>query len=696
MDWEIQREIGSGSFGKVYEITRDNLGQIETAALKVISIPHSSEEILTLQNEGYDVESIGKHYKDCLEEIIREYSLMAKMKGHSNVVNCDDLRYVRHADGIGWDIFIRMELLTPLEAALTREYDEEQTVRIAKDICTALSLCGKMNIVHRDVKPQNIFVSSAGSYKLGDFGVAKVSERTAKGTIAGTYDYMAPEIIRGNPYGASADVYSLGIVLYWLMNGHRMPFLTGGGTVPSPQEREDARYRRFAGEALPAPAYGSPALKRIVLKACAFDPSIRYASANEMLYDLEHMETHATIPVYLPPQNTPRTEDPISTNQNPDSRRRKNKSGGIIALLTILVLLAAGAISYFTVHFWQEADCTMPKTCRICGKEQGEPLEHRLREATCTEPAICRICDEVLEDELGHDPENVLCTEAQICSRCGEVLREAGEHQLEGNSCTEADVCVVCGYSVPAAGHQMGAPTCTEAAVCLVCGYTEGTAAGHDWVSSTCTEPKTCAECFATEGSALGHVWIPASCSEPETCSTCGAIQGDLLAHEWTAATELLPETCSRCGETQGTSIPIPITDCVWVEDSNPDGKATDIVSGDWADCEGNVYKNALRFWTCNRVGWENTEHVVYALNGAYETMAGSIAAESSCEIGARSMIRIYLDGSLAYASTYMDRSFGKTTFTLDVTGVNEVRIENYCDTFQFAYCLIQAELYNS
>ncbi|MBR0208944.1 MAG: protein kinase [Oscillospiraceae bacterium] len=285
--WETVRVLGRGSFGAVYEIERDVLGHREKAALKVITIPQSGDEIDELYSSGYDEASITAHFRDFLTDIIREYTLMAEMKGHTNVVTCDDIRYVQHSDGFGWDIFIRMELLTPLLKAAVPSDPEEQAVRLGRDLCRALALCRSRNILHRDIKPQNIFVSNDGDYKLGDFGIAKTVEKTSGGTKIGTYNYMAPEVYNNRPYGHTADICSLGLVLYWLLNERRLPFVPLPPAVPKNADAEQARIRRFAGEPIPEPLHGSKELKRIVLKACAFDPKERYQSAEEMLRDLE-------------------------------------------------------------------------------------------------------------------------------------------------------------------------------------------------------------------------------------------------------------------------------------------------------------------------------------------------------------------------------------------------------------------------
>ena len=157
--WETVRLIGRGSFGAVYEIERDMLGETEKAALKVITIPQSSSDIDELYGEGYDDESITSTFKEHLKNIVAEYSLMRKLNGSANVVNCDDVRYVQHNDGIGWDIFIKMELLTPLTKALGKEVTEEQVIE----------------------RNPNYIVSIAG---MGDTAVEEILGRAGWGDIS--------------------------------------------------------------------------------------------------------------------------------------------------------------------------------------------------------------------------------------------------------------------------------------------------------------------------------------------------------------------------------------------------------------------------------------------------------------------------------------------------------------------------------
>ena len=281
--WEVTRKLGEGSFGGVYEIRRTLPGgRVEKCALKRLTVPRDSEEIRELYAQSFSKDSITAHYKGRMEELVNEYGIMQSLSGCPNIVNCHDIQYVQHDDGIGWDIYIRMELLYPLKKVLGSSYSEDMVCNLGIQLCNALTACHGENIIHRDIKPENILVSGKGTFKLGDFGIAKVSEKTGTGTMTGTYGYMAPEVANRQHYGASVDIYSLGMVLYWMMNRHTLPFLPLPPSIPTGAQRQQAQDRRLSGEPLPPPVDGSEALKKIVLKACAFSPAERYRSAEEM------------------------------------------------------------------------------------------------------------------------------------------------------------------------------------------------------------------------------------------------------------------------------------------------------------------------------------------------------------------------------------------------------------------------------
>ncbi|MBR3179239.1 MAG: protein kinase [Clostridia bacterium] len=291
--WKIVRMIGRGSFGAVYEVEKeDDFGTVAHSALKVLSIPETGAEIKAYRDDGYDDMSLTALFRSQVEDITSEFALMSKLKGNSNIVSYEDHAIVQHESDPGYDIYIRMELLTPLPDYINQHYpgnnlSDQCVAQLGIDICNALELCAKHHIIHRDIKPQNIFVNDNGDFKLGDFGIAKTSDHTTKATKTGTYGYMAPEVYLSRPYNATVDIYSLGMVMYWMLNERRGPFVPLPPAIPKPSQNSEALELRMHGEPLPAPKNGSDELKQIILKACAFNPKERYATPTELKHALE-------------------------------------------------------------------------------------------------------------------------------------------------------------------------------------------------------------------------------------------------------------------------------------------------------------------------------------------------------------------------------------------------------------------------
>ena len=287
--WNITRLLGEGSYGKVFEIERSEFGQTYRAALKVITVPQSRTELQSVLDEGMTPPQAKQYFYSVVEDIGRECAIMSRLKGTGNIVSYEDHAVLRHPDGIGWDILIRMELLHPLLPYVYQHPMARRDItKLGIDICKALELCQRYNIIHRDIKPENIFISDNGDYKLGDFGIARTIERTTSGlSKKGTYSYMAPEVYIGKKYGFSVDTYSLGLVLYRMLNKNRGPFLPQPPEAITYDNREQALARRVSGEPLPRPFYGEGRLGEIVLKACAFDPKDRYSSPQQLRQELE-------------------------------------------------------------------------------------------------------------------------------------------------------------------------------------------------------------------------------------------------------------------------------------------------------------------------------------------------------------------------------------------------------------------------
>ena len=293
-DWEIKKEIGEGSYGKVFEICKTDYGITTQSALKVIRIPRSPADIRSALSDGMNEASVTSYFQGFVEEIVQEIAVMSSLESHPNVVGYKDHCVLSHNGEIGWDILIRMELLTPLiEYIVSHPLNETDVIQMAEGLCSALVLCQKKGLIHRDIKPENIFVSETGQFKLGDFGVARTIEKTTGGlSKKGTESYMAPEIYLNKPYGSSVDIYSLGLVLYKFMNNNRLPFFP---SYPQPitfADRENALSRRMKGDTPSAPANACKEFSDIILKACAYKPEDRYRTAADMLEDIRRLRIH--------------------------------------------------------------------------------------------------------------------------------------------------------------------------------------------------------------------------------------------------------------------------------------------------------------------------------------------------------------------------------------------------------------------
>ena len=182
---------------------------------------------------------------------------MAGLSSHPNVVSCRDFAKIARVGEPGYDVLIRMELLTPLTRWVRgKEIAVRDAARIGRDVARALSACESRGIVHRDVKPENIMVDEWGNFKLGDFGVARTLEGTRTATTAGTETYMAPEVIRHDRYNQTVDIYSLGLVMWWLLNDYRLPFMPAGrrSRAKVSPHRPAAQTRSSASSFAPAPS----------------------------------------------------------------------------------------------------------------------------------------------------------------------------------------------------------------------------------------------------------------------------------------------------------------------------------------------------------------------------------------------------------------------------------------------------------
>ena len=306
-DWIITGKIGQGASGQVYKIKKNGSGEMYSA-LKVIRIPQSPFEIQAVMSEGMTEDEATDYFKGYIDEICSEIKIMISLKEHPNIVTYESHSVIPHRNEIGWDILIKMELLTPLlKWQMSHPLDENDIIRLGCEMSSALAYVADYNLIHRDIKPENIFVDASGKFKLGDFGIARTLEKTTSGlSRKGTDSYMAPEVYLGKNYNAQADIYSLGIVLYRFLNDNRLPFYPPKTETFTYSDRETAILKRIQGLPIPEPVNGSVELKAVVLKACGYLPENRYESMSGFHNALQKLNKGGDDPPPPPPPPPPR------------------------------------------------------------------------------------------------------------------------------------------------------------------------------------------------------------------------------------------------------------------------------------------------------------------------------------------------------------------------------------------------------
>ncbi len=258
--YQIESRVGGGGMAIVYKAKDLILNR--PVAVKVLRSQFGTDE-------------------DFVNRFRREAQAVASLS-HPNVVGVYD---VGQEGDTHYMVMEYIEGYTLKEVIIQRgALPVEEAVRIAEQICDALDHAHQNQIIHRDIKPHNIMIGKNGRVKVTDFGIARaVTSATITHTNAmlGSVHYFSPEQARGGITGEKSDIYSLGIVLYEMVTGE-LPF---SGDSPISVALKHLQ------EPLPEPRQVNPAIpqsvENVILKALVKDPFLRYASASEMLEDLE-------------------------------------------------------------------------------------------------------------------------------------------------------------------------------------------------------------------------------------------------------------------------------------------------------------------------------------------------------------------------------------------------------------------------
>lgn len=368
-DIKVESCIGLGAYGAVYKCVRNIPGEnFETSqAIKVVQIPYDENDKAYLDDGITEQE-----YCDFLKEkAVAEIKKMEDLKS-PHVVHINGYDVVPREDKCGYYILIQMDLLEDITSLIRgaenlKESEAEELAKaIGTQICDALVVCESKNIIHRDIKPQNILKTTTNDYYLGDFGIA----REAGGYVSslssrGTEKYVAPEV-ESRKYDHRVDLYSLGLVLYQIVNHGRLPFLPNFPKPLKAGDTNEAQMKRLSGEQIPMPDNCSIAFGEILTKLCDYNPNNRFKSAAELKDVLlgkvvvnNGFETTVSAPkakAAITPsaeaQNKPMTlAKPDKATLKREKRKKRAKRLKIaIAWLCVIMVLQIALFAYMVIN----------------------------------------------------------------------------------------------------------------------------------------------------------------------------------------------------------------------------------------------------------------------------------------------------------------------------------------------------------
>jgi serine/threonine protein kinase len=278
--YEVIRVLGKGAMGVVYEGRDPNLDR--RVAIKTVKVENLSEEAASEYEHRFRTEARS-----------------AARLQHPNIVSLYD------SDRDTDVAFLVMEYIQgdDLKHHLDRgvRYSLEQSLKIIRDLLSALDYAHKQGIVHRDIKPANLLIEPGGRVKLTDFGVARIQDSgeatRTQGSMVGTLKYMAPEQVQGQKIDSRADLFSAGVLLYQLLTDKR----------PFDGDNDFSIIHQIIGHHPPPPSSINPklppALDAVVARALAKTRDERFATARDFAVALQAAIRRAEDQTVVPPAN---------------------------------------------------------------------------------------------------------------------------------------------------------------------------------------------------------------------------------------------------------------------------------------------------------------------------------------------------------------------------------------------------------
>lgn len=253
-EWVIGEKLGEGNYGRVWQISSGD----KTAAVKEIVVSLSEDILIDARSEGLNERCAKIYFEEVMNNTLEEVVVMKDLSECENIVHFEEyqIKKINLYEDKGWVILIKMKRLESLKKKIIYQRMHIMDVlKLGIDICNALEMCERKGIIHRDIKPDNLFYDSEKNiYKLGDFGIAHYLKRATAGKgRAGTLSHMSPEVYQGKEFTFTADLYALGMILYRLLNDNRVPLLPEYPMSYTPGERNRALIERLRGKTVPLP-----------------------------------------------------------------------------------------------------------------------------------------------------------------------------------------------------------------------------------------------------------------------------------------------------------------------------------------------------------------------------------------------------------------------------------------------------------
>ena len=351
--YEIVAELGRGAMGAVFRARDPKIDR--AVAIKTIAVPAFSK---------HDAE----HYR---QRFFREAQAAGRMS-HPGIVTIFDVG----EDETSHTPFIVMECVEGnsldrlVATASTGRLPRDMALKLLRQIAEALDYAHRQGIVHRDIKPANVMVTTEGQPKIADFGIAKLAmaETTLPGHVVGTPAYMSPEQLNGKAVDGRSDLFSLGVIAYWLLTGVK-PF--DGETLTEICVQVVTKD--------PAPPSEFTAglnidFDYVLSRALAKDPAMRYQSGRELAADLDDLCAGKKPRSVAQPAKTQvllagalQTTSAVGVPAgNPRAAGEKSRAGPrklLISFITAAFLLLAGA-SLLIFNFVR----SKPATLQVMGQ----------------------------------------------------------------------------------------------------------------------------------------------------------------------------------------------------------------------------------------------------------------------------------------------------------------------------------------